>query len=575
MTATDPDDDTPQRHDHGPRNLALGLTALALAAGAAYAVNARFDREREAHERQRAADAWSDLSRCLAGDLRRVGEIARTARRAELRVPSTARVLPAAAQAREWPWRCAPYAQSLTQSIFASHSEDPALRLLARFASIAATELSQRALRTERDTPRRYLDELFAAAARANLPPARRSTVAPPPEPMRVLDPSRVRPLLRARGASQLVALPAYDTGALRVLLGRPERRVCDFDRDLDWPTCERAPALDAIARVSLSPARPPLMPLWRTRGDHESGELRAPAHPETVLHPRAVDAWRETRDGAVILAALDDTATPRYALFDNAREALALPPIEHLAQPPALFDRHVIVVTENDTAPSSDGGVARRVEVRAATVSREGAWRFAEPFTLRGTVTAAGEVPMRGCWSPTVERVAVYGSDGRGLVLTWREGRFVRADEVPLGAGTVSCDGAVMRAAWYAPSPSPAVHVTTCDAQCAHAEAPAPLVDGTPQVAALGARVLVVHTGETFGGLRYRYGPLATIADANDTVVFDDAAHDGVDFDAPATVLTRGDLAVLVATRAAPPYETWAVRIDGQGFRTVRLREP
>ncbi len=63
MTATDPDDDTPQRHDHGPRNLALGLTALALASGAAYSVNARFEREHEAHERQRAADAWSDLSR--------------------------------------------------------------------------------------------------------------------------------------------------------------------------------------------------------------------------------------------------------------------------------------------------------------------------------------------------------------------------------------------------------------------------------------------------------------------------------------------------------------------------------
>lgn len=576
MVDEDPDNlDVPP--DRGPRNLAIGALALALAAAGAWAVNDHFDSERRARELQRAADAWSDLSRCLAGDHQRVGEIARNARRAELRVSAASRGLSRDEKRRAWPWRCAPAARIMTRALFESRSDDPAHRLLNQFASLAATELGRGSLRTARNDSRHYLDELFAAASRAGLPRGRASTVEPPPEPMRVLDPSRVRPLFRGAGSGALVSEEPTDPGALRVLVGRTERRLCDFDRTLEWPDCTLVPELDHRASVRLTSARLPTTPGYLVDGDARGvGALLHPAHPANApLVNGASDALRASRD-AWLTVASNATGFELRA----PGQTLAVPAFSSAFAGAPRMVGEVFVAALTATTPAtapSDGGVALVEErVVAGAVSTEAPWRWVTPPGERATVrVSAGNVSVRGCTLDRAQAVVAWGDDRHAALLWFRDGAFVSSRAIDAGRGTLSCDGSTVRIAWYSPTPFPTAHVTACtEARCDHAEAPAPMLDAPPRVVAMGARVLIVYTDEGITGLRYRYGPLATIADARETVIFDDAAHDGVDLETAPTVLTRGDLAAVLVTRKEAPYETWGVRIDADGYRAMRLRE-
>ena len=574
MRDGDPDDALDAPRDHGARNAALAVAALVVAAAGAWAVNDRFDRERRARELHRAAEAWSDLSRCLAGDAPRVGAIARTARRAWLRVPSSARSLPRDERMRAWPWRCAPYARTMTRALFESRSDEPAHRLLAQFVSIAATELGRGELRTARNDPRHYLDELFAAASRADLPRAHTSTVLPPPEPMRVLDPARVRPLFRGAGSSTLAAEEAFDGGALRVVLGRAERRLCDLDRDLDAPECARVPVLDAAARVQLTAARYPSAPGYVVRDARGLGTLLHPSHPEAPLSASVAGAYRVARDQWITLG----ESAGAYALARDGA-SLALPALAYAAPPALLGDVVVATVSAPPTTTTTtpDAGVAPpEARVLAGAFATVGPLRWGAAPVERATLrAAAGEVLARGCQLDAAMATVLYGDDGHAAVLWWRDGRFERALTADARPGSLTCSDGRVRMAWYATTALNTVHVTTCTPErCTHAEAPAPLVDGAPRVVALGERVLVAYTGEALGGLRYRYGPLATIADARETVVFDDAAHEGVDLEASPVLVARGDVAALFVTRKEAPHETWAVRLDAQGFRALRARE-
>ncbi len=563
--------------NNGPRNAVIVGVALVVASAGAWVANDHFDGERKTRELKRAADAWSDLSRCLAGDHQRVGEIARNARRAELRVPASVRGMTRDERAREWPWRCAPPARIMTRALFESRSDDPSHRILNQYASLAATELGRGSLRTGRDDPRRYLDELFAAASRANLPRGRTSTVALPPEPMRVLDPARVRPLFRGAGSAALASDEPFDAGALRVLVGRTERRLCDFDRTLEWPDCARVAELDHRASVRLTSARYPAMPGYLADLDaHGIGALLHPATPGgAAIEARASDAWRASRDQWLTVTAPDAT---RFEVRDGSL-SLPLGPFAapFAAGPRMMGEVFVAALTAPPPPTTPDGGVALFDEpIIAGAVSSEAPRRWVSAPSQRATlrVNTAG-LTVRGCALDDARAVVAWGDDAHGVVLWFRNGSFVSARTIDAGHGTLSCHGGTLRLAWYSPLPFPKAHVTTCtEARCTHAEATAPMLDAPPRVVAMGERVLLVYTGDDLGGLRYRYGPLVTIADARETVIFDDAAHDGVDLEAPPTVLAHDDLAAILVTRKGAPYETWGLRVDADGYRAMRQRE-
>jgi hypothetical protein len=572
------DDDTLEApHDRGPRNAVIAAVVCALGGVGAWIAHDHFDQERRTRELQRASEAWSDLSRCLAGEHPRVGEIARNARRAELRVPASVRGMTRDERSREWPWRCAPPARILTRALFDSRSDDPAHRILNQYASLAATELGRGALRASRDDARRYLDELFAAASRANLPPARASTVPLPPEPMRVLEPSRVRPLFRGAGSASLVADEPLDAGALRVVVGRTERRLCDFDRTLEWPECARVAALDHHVAVHLTSARYPAMPGYLADPDARGvGALLHPATPDgAAIEARASDAWRASRDVWVTAVAPDAT---RFEVRDGS---LSLPlgtfATPFVAGPRMMGEVFVAALTAPAPPATPDGGVALFDEpLVAGAVSSEAPRRWVSTPSPRATVrVSAAGLTVRGCALDDARAVVAWGDDAHAVVLWFRNGSFVSARTIDAGHGTLSCHGGTLRLAWYSPLPFPKAHVTTCtEARCTHAEATAPMLDAPPRVVAMGERVLLVYTGDELGGLRYRYGPLATIADARETVIFDDAAHDGIDLEAPPTVLAHDDLAAILVTRKGAPYETWGLRVDADGYRAMRQRE-
>jgi hypothetical protein len=563
--------------DHSVRNTVLALGVLCLAGATAWYFNDRNATERKAHELQRAANAWSDLSRCLSGEHPRIGTIARTSRRIELKISERLRAAPRRERINQWPWRCATHANTLTRALFASRADDAGLRLLNQFASRAATDLESASLHTGHGDTRSYLDELFAAAERSGLPQGRTSNVALPPTPMVVLEPSRVRHVFAGSGSAVLAAEEVVDGGSLRVVLGRTHRRLCDFERTLEAPLCTMLVPLDNADRLVLTTATYPRLP-GVIRADAQGvGALMHPGHLDAPpLNLRATGAHRIAQDDWVIATEV----TPQNYALVRGRNTLAAPTLPGaVVGVPKLAGNIWMAFVASVTQPVvPDGGVAlKEVRVIAGTVSTtDTSLRWGSTPTSRGTVNiSANEATVRGCRFENSTAMVVYGDDGRAHVQWWTGDTLTATHTVDARVGSVSCSNQRMKLTWYWPTPMPTIHVSTCSATgCAHAEGPAPFTDVAPRVVSMGERVLLVYTSETYGGLRYRYGSLATVADEPETVIFDDAAHDGIDLEAAPVVLSRGDLALILVTRKTATAETWAFRIDGDGYRTLRLSE-
>jgi len=581
------DDDFEPHTDHPARHVLIGLAVVAVAAGGAWYANERIDTDRRARELRRASAAWADLCRCLAGERWRVGELSAVSRHRELSIPRTVRDLPEAERRRVWPWRCAAPAQSLTRALFESRSDDPRHRLLNQFASQAATELARGALLTGAADPRHYLDELFAAAERAGLPATAPSAVALPPEPVRYLDARRVRPLYRGAGGSVVAAEQPLDDGALRVLVGRGERRLCDFDRDLDAPECARVAPLDRARRPALTSSLSPRMPGYLTRdGDDELavGPLLHPGRLAAPLAAAASGALRLGPDAWIIAARVGDPAAPRYELGPGVTFPGAVtPPRLHGAVAVSFADAPAApVVTPDggvadaaDVPDVADAAVAPERTILAGVVAEALPARWVAPPAARGTLrSAAREALVRACRMGAATAAVAYGDDGRAIVLWW-SGAALTVRTVDARAGTAACHDGRLRLAWYTNVPRPVVHVTTCTAAgCATAEGALPFTETTPRVAAVGDKVIAVYGQEGDQGLRYRFGAIGGLVAAPEVVVFDDAAHDGVALEAPPTLLVRGEAAVVMATRRDGLQETWAIRVDARGYRALRPRE-
>lgn len=530
---SDPDDleFEPIRTD--PRKAIAILVALGLAGFAAYKLNARSENERKTRELQRAADAWESLQRCLVGPHGRVGAMASVARRIELGVPALITKLPPDRRRREWPYRCATYASKMTRAIFESRTDERRHRLLNQFASQAATNLEQGALHTGKDDPRRYLDELFAVADRAGLPPGHASDVPAPPAPSDVL---RVQPLLAAFAGPGSVALQAEESVATAasaaVIVGRAERRYCQFTSDLTRVACRPEQPADRAQNLHLA-----------------APDAAFPTLPAGALPP----PWR-------------------------AADALvALVP----ASPPSTGDAGV---NANDASVAEGGdasapGPSTRVYAGLLRAP-EAPWSWSVPLAERGTVGVVSAPPVvRACaygaalGADAPLALVVYAQDARAVVI-WRASptslAFTQAEARP---GAISCDGGTVRLAWYAAQPYPTLHVTTCTpAGCSHAEANAPELDPPPAVATLGDKVLIVYARAELQGLRYRLAPLAQMLDAREVAVFDDGDHEGIQLEAAPVLVARGEAAVALVNRKATPHDAHFVRIDARGHRELNV---
>jgi hypothetical protein len=601
--------------------VAIGVLAVM----GAYTLNERNASQRKTEQLQRAADAWADLSRCLVPPGTELGQIARTARRIELGQPSSIARLPPAERRSHWPYRCATFASVMTRALFDSKSDDRRHRILAMVVSQAATDLESGQLHTGRNDRRKYLDELWAAVAQAQLPPGRpTANIAPPPAPAHPVSAPLLDAVLAGTDNAKVLAQDALQLSTLRVLFGLSERRLCTFANDgsaqgLAHFDCRRTRPADFVRAPWLGSADDGQPALFSGRADGNDPHTHGYLEPNIPIGDEIVGGHVSQQN--ITLLSFDDA---RSELLVSIRGRTAEGTLDQTRRS-QLVSRHtisnrlgggwvlgnVVIALGQRPAPSgtssTDGGtapdagttgaandIASRTDATSHTgptvgvlyagaLSIDGATERASwsiPFAERATASSAWlrEPRVEGCSIANGDiAIVAYTSDGHALVL-WKTARgFVAPVVAEARPGSIHCDGDYVRLGWFEPVPVPSAHVSTCgQTGCAHARAPSPDIDTDPVIAPVGNRVLAAYTLRTDnggnGGLRYRLAPLTELATAPEHVIFDDGEHEGLQVEPALSVFVRGRRAVLFVTSKGVAGETYAFRINEDGsFTPIR----
>jgi hypothetical protein len=601
----------------GPSAKSIALVAVGLlAAAGAYTINNRNAGQRKSEQIQRAANAWADLSQCLVPAGTEVGQIARTARKIELAVPSTVARLPAVERRREWPYRCATFASVMTRALFDSKSDERGHRILAMIVSQAATDLEAGQLHTAREDRRKYLDELWAAVTQAQLPAGQATTrVAAPPAAVEPMSAPLLDAVLAGPDNAKVLAQDATQSSTLRVLFGLSERRLCTIANDgsasgLSGFSCARIRPADFVRAPWVGSADDGQPGLYSGRANGNDPTARAYLDPQTLVGDGVVGG--HVGPQALTLLSFDDARSQLTLTVRRRGSEGSSAPEDQSALDSAhtisnrrgggwMFGDVVVALGEReapvdaserdagasvDASAGPDGAAPSRPRVGVlyagvATVdgaSVRASWTVA--FAERGVAGApwASEPRVEACRTQGGDTAVVsFTSDGHAVVL-WKTARgFLAPIVAEARPGTIHCDGDYLRMGWFEPVPIPSAHVTTCgQTGCAHARSPSPDIETDPVIAPVGNRVLAVYTLRTEnggnGGLRYRIAPLMDLATAPEHVIFDDAEHEGLAVLPSTPVFVRGRRAVVFVTSKGVAGETYAFRINEDGgFTPIR----
>lgn len=609
----------PVRTGPNPKTLAL-LAVGVLAAAGAYTLNSRNSAQRKTEQLQRAADAWSDLSRCLVPPSTELGQIARTARRIELGQPTSVARMPAAERRSQWPYRCATFASVMTHALFDSKSDDRGHRILAMIVSQAATDLEAGQLHTGREDRRKYLDELFAAVSQAQLPQGRSTSNIPaPPSPAQPVSAPLLDAVFAGPDNAKVMAQDTLQSSTLRVLFGLSERRLCTFANDggasgLSRFDCRRIRPADFVRPPWLGSADDGSSALYSGRTNGNDPTTHAYLEPQLSVGDGVVGGHASAQ--TLSLLSFNDARSELTVATRGrtAEGALDEQRQSQLVSAHTISNRRggwivgdVVVALGERSAPASasgadagapssaadagargDGGAASgpRVGVLyAGALSVDGATARASwsvPFAERGAASASwlSEPRVEGCRLANGDSAVVaYTSDGHALVL-WKTARgFIAPLVADARPGTIHCDGDYVRLGWFEPVPVPSAHITTCgQTGCAHTRGASPDIDTDPVIVPIGNRVLAAYTLRTEnggnGGLRYRVAPLNELAIAPEHVIFDDGDHEGLQVEPALSVFVRGHRAVIFVTSKGVAGETYAFRINEDGSFTP-IRRP
>ncbi len=608
----------------GPSRKTIGFLAVLVAAGVgAFVVNNRNAVERKAVNLAIASNAWANLSRCLAGENPQIGQIARKSRKIELGVPTRVRRMPRAARAQQWPYRCATYAGSLTRALFDSKSEDRSHRVLAMFASQAATNLESGELHTGKEDRGRYLDELFATAEQARLPPPHNIPTAQlPPMPVEPLNAPLLEAILVGGDNARVMSQDSVARGDLRVISGTSDKNLCVFNNSgpdaqtgLSRARCTRLRLPAGTNRVALGSSDdggPVVYTAINSTGSGRGEIARSQLSPAfdrvnsislTEQGVRGFLSMPETQTFRVFQRAVTPcpAATDRGPCFTNDEPLILSENFQQGAVRGAwLLDTVALILAERPqggahgtSATSRDGGTASTVDAAMGPVAdaaapngpREGVMYAGIVGTAANgapaLTVALGERGVSTTWAtePRVDScrasngdtaIVAYTADGHALVLWSTPTGFSQAISTEAQPGVIACDGDLLRIGWFSPIPVPTANTLTCThTGCAFARAAAPDVDADPVIAPLGPNVLAAYTLRGGGGFRYRVAPLMDLAEADDHVVFDDLDHDGLQVDAQIPAFVRGRRAVVWVTSRGVAGETYAFRIDDAGRAT------
>ena len=230
------DEDVAARKSSGRGTLIALAAIVVFGGGAGFFIRRSMQASERARTLTTASTAWRSLSRCLTGDapLAAGEEVTWRVHRIELAREPVAPDAGEAATAGAWPYRCAPFATTLRDSLRAVSGADAAQRRLASLAERMRADLvlgRPGTLRPPEGQPA-PLDELFAAATAAHLPAAGAPTGAPPPTPVQgVLTRAELRPLFATRAdvETQVVSGDRTPGQGLRVLVSHGNLFGCRF----------------------------------------------------------------------------------------------------------------------------------------------------------------------------------------------------------------------------------------------------------------------------------------------------------------------------------------------------------
>lgn len=557
---------------------------LALAAVGVWFANARLSADRSAESLREASTHWNRLSRCLVGERLPEGERVSTfVRRIEVGLPPVDPAASAAERQALWPYRCAQHASRMTHALFEMGSAGERYRMLAAFASRAATALETGELHTGRDDPRAYLDEIFELARRAQLPPGERATGPLPPPAAHPLAARALSALFAGEDAASVVGSDPVPSRALRILVGGAARRVCTLgarpepERSLTFARCETLPFARAPASAELVAAEDDAPTLVRVRAaGTESWDLHPAARGASRLFAGAFGAFAEASGRLTVLSRAAASVHSNAAGYELVRldgeaasrpRALALPAPATLITPTLVWNHVVVSASVGDLSSSANSVVSARLFAAALD---ESAPRFAEI----GALPAGAAPPLLACRTEQSLVLGARGQDDRVALSFLRASGWSRPVETtaPVGA-SFTCRGTEATFTWTEISPHRFIHQVRCTpAGCSASRGTLPEFDGEMLVSDLDGRVLFLGVPRGGLGLRMRLAPVADVYSTNDVVVIDDAAHGGLAIEAPRQIFVRASSAVVLVTSTGTAHETYGVQFDAAGgFRGVR----
>ena len=499
--------------------------------------------------KQQVADRWDALRICLLGEGLEPG----------LRPSERFRFVWLGSQDgpahADWPGRCEPFAQQL----------DAALATRAAYEQLGPLPSAVTIVRSSHPAEHADdLDLLHGELEMADLPLPRRSGVVPPA-------PGAARPLMRAEDLGSLGRAPslgAIDASLdlqngrmLRLLLREPDTLVCrlnDGPRDQRWQSiaCRSVP-LDhsAQGKLRLAPSEPGAADLIQIYDGEDSDGFYDATTGQRIWRPRYFDTQAVVRHSGVTTILHGETREG-HELEQVERFRLSTlrpgkrPSARTLRIPAAarvLLMANSLLWWGGQQGEDAQGPASSRDQLFAVDLG-DG---LKEPAARRGL----GDIPsgsrhVASCASG--DRLALLMASGvrerRYTLLLRSHGRFSPPLDVGVIGGRLelSCQdgGAVLSRLGET-----AITLWRCTADgCARSashELPM-LREGAAALAPLNDEVVLVWTrpGEA---LRIRSGPADRLHQLADTLILDDADHDGLEVEALRLVSADGVALLLV----------------------------
>ncbi len=508
--------------------------------------------------KQRVANRWAELERCLLGDGVPAGVLP------SVRMRGIALAIKGLQE--QWPQRCQPFAAGLDAALAA-----PTMR-----SELGSTPSFRMLLAADPKTRDPQLDAIWQRLREADLPPSKsRRAIEVPPEPAKARLRSSQLALLgeAARLGDVLVDFDATKGRTLRLMFGGTSPSVCHFNdgpREQRWKSavCRNVLLkLHGTESLRLARAEPGAADVVYVRNGHnEDGFYDAAS---------GLRLWRPQHQSAQALVHKSGVTAILYARQardeDEPREYWRLVRFEPGKRP----KNRRLAINENSKARLMPGSLvwwslSKHDEVELFT--RE----MLEHARHLGPPKRIGHLPplsdfVDECASDTLAALLFVTTDldkPRYSIVFRRAGRFAPPVSAGVLGGNValSCDESGVLLSRRDDGRLSSWRCTTEGCVAASSGKLPQFSDGLSVATFIGERALMVYSVPD-GPLRMRIGDPSELERSNDVLLFDDASHGGVTPTALRLVGGNGLALLLLQTDGG---KVFGIRVDHDGTASV-----